>query len=109
MKDENTTPPIQADTNASQHERITPVTKIDSGDADQDGTEAGKTHALNGNHHELHLGLPTDGIDITVFDTEEKRHIPVTDPSLFPDGGIRAWSVVASSFLLVFCTFGTLF
>jgi hypothetical protein len=47
-----------------------------------------------------------DGFDAKVFDTEEKRHIPVNDPSLFPDGGLRAWSVVAASFLLVFCTFG---
>lgn len=47
-----------------------------------------------------------DGFDTKVFDTEEKRHIPIKDPSLFPDGGLRAWSVVAASFLLVFCTFG---
>lgn len=45
-------------------------------------------------------------VDTKVFDTDEKRHMPVVDPSLFPDGGLRAWSVVAASFLLVFCTFG---
>lgn len=41
-----------------------------------------------------------------LFDTEEKRHMAVKDPSLFPDGGLRGWSVVGASFLLVFCTFG---
>ena len=46
--------------------------------------------------------------DTEVFNTEEKRHMVVKDPSLFPDGGLRAWSVVAASFLLVFCTFGWL-
>jgi hypothetical protein len=30
----------------------------------------------------------------------------VTDNSLFPDGGFRAWSVVGASFLHVFCSFG---
>jgi hypothetical protein len=46
-------------------------------------------------------------IDTKVFDTEEKRHMPVKDdPSLFPDGGWEAWSVVGASFLLVFCNFG---
>ena|SRR5438552_11045129 len=44
--------------------------------------------------------------DTKVFNTEEKRHMVAKDPSLFPDGGLRAWSVVAASFLLVFCTFG---
>jgi len=33
--------------------------------------------------------------------------MPVTDPDLFPDGGLQAWTVVAASFLLVFCTFGS--
>jgi hypothetical protein len=52
------------------------------------------------------FGFSSDGTDTKVFDTDEKRHIPVNDPSLFPDGGLRAWSVVGASVLLVFCTFG---
>ena len=51
--------------------------------------------------------LSSNGLDTKVFDTEEKRHKPITnDPSLYPDGGLRAWSVVGASFLMVFCTFG---
>lgn len=63
-----------------------------------------------GNHIEniesdTEVSAHTD-VDIKIFNTEEKRHMAVVDPSLFPDGGLRAWSVVAASFLLVFCTFG---
>lgn len=56
----------------------------------------------------LHVSvLSSEGLDTAVFDTEEKRHKAVTnDPSLYPDGGLRAWSVVGASFLMVFCTFG---
>ena len=66
--------------------------------------------AQHGNHIEsmesdTEISAHTD-VDTKVFDTEEKRHMAVVDPSLFPDGGLRAWSVVAASFLLVFCTFG---
>lgn len=53
-----------------------------------------------------HLVFASDTTDTKVFDTEEKRHMAVKDPSLFPDGGLRAWSVVGAAFLLVFCTFG---
>jgi hypothetical protein len=60
----------------------------------------------NGNGKSITSGFSSDGIDTTVFNTEEKRHMAVKDPSLFPDGGLRAWSVVGASFLLVFCTFG---
>lgn len=64
-----------------------------------------------GNHIESNTGSDTEisahtDVDTKVFDTEEKRHMSVVDPSLFPDGGLRAWSVVGASFLLVFCTFG---
>ena len=48
----------------------------------------------------------SDGTDVKVFDTEDNKHIEVTDFTLFPDGGLRAWTVVAASFFLVFCTFG---
>jgi hypothetical protein len=63
-----------------------------------------------GNHIEnmesdTEVSAHTD-VDMKIFNTEEKRHMAVVDPSLFPDGGLRAWSVVAASFLLVFCTFG---
>lgn len=69
---------------------------------------ADKTHG--GNHIEnmesdTELSAHAD-VDIKVFNTEEKLHMAVVDSSLFPDGGLRAWSVVAASFLLVFCTFG---
>jgi len=68
-----------------------------------EGTPVGPTHE---GHHHLSV-LPSDGLDTAVFDTEEKRHKAVTnDPSLYPDGGPRAWSVVGASFLMVFCTFG---
>jgi hypothetical protein len=63
----------------------------------------------HGNHHghRMHIHVPSsDDTDTKVFDTEAKRHMPVTDPNLFPDGGVRAWSVVAAALLLVFCTFG---
>lgn len=60
----------------------------------------------NGHPHPHHLFPNSDGTDTKVFDTEEKRHMAVTDPELFPDGGLEAWTVVAASFLLVFCTFG---
>jgi hypothetical protein len=64
-----------------------------------------------GNHienmeYDTEVSAHTD-VDMKIFNTEEKRHMAVVDPSLFPDGGLRAWSVVAASFLLVFCTFGT--
>ena len=59
-----------------------------------------------GNEKSITSGFSSDGTDTKVFDTEEKRHMAVKDPNLFPDGGLRAWSVVAASFLLVFCTFG---
>ena len=63
-----------------------------------------------GNHIEnvesdTEVSAHTD-VDMKIFSTEEKRRMAVVDPSLFPDGGLRAWSVVAASFLLVFCTFG---
>jgi MFS family permease len=61
-------------------------------------------HSHENGHH--HLGFASDTTDTKVFDTEEKRHMAVKDPSLFPDGGLRAWSVVGAAFLLVFCTFG---
>lgn len=60
-------------------------------------------------HQHPHLIFPvSDGTDTTIFDTEEKRHMAVKDPSLFPDGGLEAWTVVGASFLLVFCTFGNI-
>jgi hypothetical protein len=63
--------------------------------------EANGVEADQGTH------ASTNGLDTKMFDTEEKRHIPITnDPTFYPDGGIRAWSVVGASFLLVFCTFG---
>lgn len=51
-------------------------------------------------------GFSSDSTDMKIFDTEEKRYMPAKDPDQFPDGGLRAWSVVGASFLLVFCTFG---
>jgi len=63
--------------------------------------------ALHRAEHELaEWGAASNGLDTKVFDTEEKRHMAVKDPSLFPDGGVRAWSVVGAAFLQVFCTFG---
>ena len=60
----------------------------------------------NGNGKSVTSGFFSDGTDTKLFDMEEKRHMAVKDPSLFPDGGLRGWSVVGASFLLVFCTFG---
>jgi hypothetical protein len=60
----------------------------------------------NGNGKSIASGFSLDVTDTKLFDMEEKRHIAVRDPSLFPDGGLRAWSVVGASFLLVFPTFG---
>ena len=65
-----------------------------------------RDHNVDGVEVENASGSSSDGTDLKVFDTEAKRHMPVVDASLFPDGGIRAWSVVGGSFLLVFCTFG---
>ena len=66
-----------------------------------------RVDALHRAEHELaQLGSASNGLDTKVFDTEEKRHMAVKDPSLFPDGGLRAWSVVGAAFLQVFCTFG---
>jgi hypothetical protein len=61
----------------------------------------------NGQPQYHHIFPSSDGTDTNVFDTEEKRHMAVVDPDLFPDGGLEAWTVVGASFLLVFCTFGT--
>jgi hypothetical protein len=41
-----------------------------------------------------------------IEDTETNQQLLSYDPSTFPDGGLRAWTVVAAAFLLVFCTFG---
>jgi len=72
-------------------------------DIELNGVETPDVHE---GHHHVSV-LPSDGLDILVFDTEEKRHKAITnDPSLYPDGGLRAWSVVGASFLMVFCTFG---
>jgi hypothetical protein len=44
----------------------------------------------------------SDGVDV-----QNITPVIIDDPtSSFPDGGMRAWSVVAASFLVVFPTFG---
>lgn len=60
----------------------------------------------SGNGKFITIGFPEDGANTIKFNTDEKQHVVVNDASLFPDGGLRAWSVVGASFLLVFCTFG---
>jgi hypothetical protein len=43
---------------------------------------------IGGAEHELaEWGSASNGLDTKVFDTEEKRHMAVKDPSLFPDVG----------------------
>jgi hypothetical protein len=60
----------------------------------------------NGNGKTMPSEFLSDGTDTKLYDTEKKRHTSVRDPSWFPDGVLRAWSVVGASFLLVFPTFG---
>ena len=86
----------------SREERFLRMQHRHHSDVDANGIETPEVE--DGNHASV---LSSDGLDIKVFDAEENRHQPITnDPTLYPDGGLRAWSVVGASFLMVFCTFG---
>jgi hypothetical protein len=37
-----------------------------------------------------------------------EKEAPAQAPPPFPEGGLRAWTVVAGSFCVLFCTFGYL-